>query len=454
VRGILTAFVLIALGVGAVVTAGVISNRPTEDPVADQVAAAPEADLDPPPAEVLPPEEPAVEGGPPEGLNIAEAVEEAAAPAVPVPAEQVAEADPVEPAAEPAPDTPVAEPTPDTPVAEPAPVVVAEAAPAAPVAEPAANAPPPTPEPEVAVVAPAETPAPAVAEAVAPPAAPIAPAEALPRVDPPTFDIVRVNPQGGAVIAGRGPPLAEITISAGNQILAQTKADGFGEWVVVPDRALAPGPQDLGIEARLPDGRVIRSEQVVTLLVPGPEADVEERTVAVLQDRGGNAPPRVMQAPFAAPPGQVGELTLDAVQYDEAGNLVLSGKARLGGDVRIFVDGQPIGMAAADAAGLWQMAPDAAVDIGRHDLRLEQINAEGQLVAQISLPFMRASPAETQQLAPGEMIVQPGTSLWRIARNTYGRGVMFTVIYLANADQIEDPDLIYPGQIFTLPTAP
>ena len=79
------------------------------------------------------------------------------------------------------------------------------------------------------------------------------------------------------------------------------------------------------------------------------------------------------------------------------------------------------------------MAPDAAVDIGRHDLRLEQIDAEGRLVAQISLPFMRASPAETQQLALGEMIVQPGTSLWRIARNTYGRGVMFTVIYLANA---------------------
>jgi len=311
--------------------------------------------------------------------------------------------------------------------------MVAEAAPAGPAAGPAVNAAPPTPEPQVALVA---------------------PAEALPAVDPPTFDIVRVNPQGGAVIAGRGPPLAEITVSAGGQILAQTKANGFGEWVVVPDRPLSPGPQDLGIEARLPDGRVIRSEQVVTLLVPGPDAEGQERAVAVLQDRGGNAPPRLMQAPFAAPPGQVGELTLDAVQYDEAGNLVLSGKARLSGEVRVFVDGQPIGLAAADAAGLWQMAPDAAVDIGRHDLRLEQIDAEGRLVAQISLPFMRASPAETQQLAPGEMIVQPGTSLWRIARNTYGRGVMFTVIYLANADQIEDPDLIYPGQIFTLPTAP
>ena len=48
-------------------------------------------------------------------------------------------------------------------------------------------------------------------------------------------------------------------------------------------------------------------------------------------------------------------------------------------------------------------------------------------------------------------MVQPGNTLWRIARDTYGRGVQYTVIYGANKDQIRDPDLIYPGQIFTLP---
>jgi len=29
--------------------------------------------------------------------------------------------------------------------------------------------------------------------------------------------------------------------------------------------------------------------------------------------------------------------------------------------------------------------------------------------------------------------------------------VRYGVIYQANAEQIRDPDLIYPGQIFTLP---
>jgi nucleoid-associated protein YgaU len=49
------------------------------------------------------------------------------------------------------------------------------------------------------------------------------------------------------------------------------------------------------------------------------------------------------------------------------------------------------------------------------------------------------------------MVVRPGSNLWRIARDTYGDGTRYTVIYGANRGQIGDPDLIYPGQIFTLP---
>ena len=50
-------------------------------------------------------------------------------------------------------------------------------------------------------------------------------------------------------------------------------------------------------------------------------------------------------------------------------------------------------------------------------------------------------------------IVHPGNSLWRIARRTYGSGLKFSVIYQANKDYIQDPDLIYPGQVFKLPSA-
>jgi nucleoid-associated protein YgaU len=50
-------------------------------------------------------------------------------------------------------------------------------------------------------------------------------------------------------------------------------------------------------------------------------------------------------------------------------------------------------------------------------------------------------------------VVVRGDSLWRISRSTYGHGIRYSVIYNANREQIRDPDLIYPGQIFVLPKA-
>jgi nucleoid-associated protein YgaU len=69
----------------------------------------------------------------------------------------------------------------------------------------------------------------------------------------------------------------------------------------------------------------------------------------------------------------------------------------------------------------------------------------------VETPFSRA---EVLSALPSEsaVIVQPGNSLWRISRRIYGEGVRFSVIYQANRDRIQDPDLIYPGQIFVVPT--
>jgi len=48
-------------------------------------------------------------------------------------------------------------------------------------------------------------------------------------------------------------------------------------------------------------------------------------------------------------------------------------------------------------------------------------------------------------------VVSRGDSLWRISRVTYGTGMRYAVVYRANRDQIQDPNRIYPGQIFVLP---
>jgi nucleoid-associated protein YgaU len=47
--------------------------------------------------------------------------------------------------------------------------------------------------------------------------------------------------------------------------------------------------------------------------------------------------------------------------------------------------------------------------------------------------------------------VSRGDSLWRISHLSYGAGTRYAVIYKANREQIRNPNLIYPGQIFVVP---
>jgi hypothetical protein len=70
-----------------------------------------------------------------------------------------------------------------------------------------------------------------------------------------------------------------------------------------------------------------------------------------------------------------------------------------------------------------------------------------------------AAPPPARDLDPATVlipevntaIVGRGDSLWRISRRMYGGGLRYTVIYTANREQIRNPDLIYPGQVFVLP---
>ncbi|MEL0021762.1 MAG: hypothetical protein VW709_17995, partial [Rickettsiales bacterium] len=61
----------------------------------------------------------------------------------------------------------------------------------------------------------------------------------------PSFDIVRVNPQGDIVIAGRAPPNSTVTVRIGDRVIGTVQADGRGEWVLVPEAALTPGSREL-----------------------------------------------------------------------------------------------------------------------------------------------------------------------------------------------------------------
>ena len=94
------------------------------------------------------------------------------------------------------------------------------------------------------------------------------------------------------------------------------------------------------------------------------------------------------------------------------------------------------------------LEPDVAP--GKYRLRVDQVTEGGKVLARVESPFVRAEPIGS---LPGDAVVfvQPGNSLWRLARRTYGSGTRYTVIYEANRNQIRDPDLIYPGQVFYVP---
>lgn len=47
--------------------------------------------------------------------------------------------------------------------------------------------------------------------------------------------------------------------------------------------------------------------------------------------------------------------------------------------------------------------------------------------------------------------VKKGDTLWAIAAKYYGSGAQYNKIYNANTDKISNPNLIYPGQVFTIP---
>ncbi|MCP2669870.1 LysM peptidoglycan-binding domain-containing protein [Maricaulaceae bacterium EIL42A08] len=270
--------------------------------------------------------------------------------------------------------------------------------------------------------------------------------EEAPALAAPTFDIVRVDPRGTAVVAGRGAPGSTIALMLGERELSSVEIDETGDWVIIVNEPLPTGSAELSLLMTTPSGQEIRSEQVVVVSVP----EGRDTTPLVVMGRPGEAS-RVFQSPFDGV--ESGPLALETVDYDESGAVIFSGRATPGSLVRILADGQLVGETEANEAGRWTTEADASFPPGVYDLQIDQIAPEtGQVTAVIALPFERATPEDAVSAREaGRVVVQPGNSLWRIARRLYGDGFQYTVIYEANADQIRDPDLIYPGQVFNTP---
>jgi nucleoid-associated protein YgaU len=284
----------------------------------------------------------------------------------------------------------------------------------------------------------------ATPQTAAPPSAP------PPTVAVPSFDIALIGRDGRGVIAGRAQPGAKIILLDGDKKLAQDRADANGEWVIVAqDPPLSAGPHELRVIQHV-DGRApVTSDQVVVATVPDQkQSGPEKKTLVMIAPSSGAA--TLVQPPSAAGVPKSGDLVMSTLDYDEGGHVTVTGKAAPGAVVRAYINDQMVAEGQAAADGSWRLVPAAPVEPGKYKLRLDRLAKDGKPVARLELPFERI-PVPPATGNSERLVVVRGDSLWNIARAHYGTGFQHTLIYGANKDQIRDPDLIYPGQVFSLP---
>ncbi len=209
-----------------------------------------------------------------------------------------------------------------------------------------------------------------------------------------------------------------------------------------PPPAAAPLPYPAMSQGLRPD--TARVEAASQAAAP-PEPAGEARSVPAPDARAE-------RGMSVSPPSGEAAVTVEAVDYGEGGDVRFSGRAAPGAAVRLYLDANHLGDTRADEAGRWSLTPATVpVEPGRvAALRADQLAADGKVTARAEVEFQRAN-MPPEGLREGMVVVQPGQSLWRIARATYGRGIRYTIIYQANRDQIRNPHRIYPGQVFVVP---
>ncbi|MFL2790146.1 MAG: LysM peptidoglycan-binding domain-containing protein [Paracoccaceae bacterium] len=142
-------------------------------------------------------------------------------------------------------------------------------------------------------------------------------------------------------------------------------------------------------------------------------------------------------------------LGIEVIAYDDEGEVTISGKGGVGDFVRIYIDDKPVKSTSVGLDGSW-VTPLTGLKQGLYTLRADELSSDGTVVGRVETPFQRESISLAAKGASA-ITVQPGYTLWAIARERYGSGFQYVRVYQANLDLIKDPDLIYPGQVFNLP---
>lgn len=244
------------------------------------------------------------------------------------------------------------------------------------------------------------------------------------------LDSIAYDALGAVILAGRGAAKGAVQIYLDGAELARTVAGEDGQWrLELPP--VAAGVYDLGVELRDENGTVISR-------VDTPFKREDPAKFAALasgeDETAEQAPAKTVAntAPTEQPSTNLGEVSTPvqgAAASAPSDAQVATARAADEPEEQAQTAGVPEQVAAAEA-------PRPATDTA----------GENAVAATETAATSDALPPR-----PKLITVQPGATLWAIARETLGEGTLYVQVFDANRAKIRNPDLIYPGQVFTVP---
>ena len=253
----------------------------------------------------------------------------------------------------------------------------------------------------------------------------------------PMFDIVRIEPDGNVVVAGRWLPNKNISILVNGEIVATERTDNNGEFVYSPARAFSAGNYTIGLIGVEPE---MRSDENVFLYI---SAHGYKNSVSLLMTDDGST---LLQAPSIL---KSGDLTVRKIDYLDTGRVVVTGDALPRLRVSLTLNGDYLGFARVSDYKHFGLGADVGelVPGQEYSMVVRLHDGDGRTIAHVTHKFVMPKMTGDDDTY---YTVRRGDCLWIIARNFLRRGVLFSII--AERNDIENPNLIYPNQNLQIPT--
>ncbi|MEM8794169.1 MAG: LysM peptidoglycan-binding domain-containing protein [Pseudomonadota bacterium] len=258
---------------------------------------------------------------------------------------------------------------------------------------------------------------------------------------------------------------ASETVIAGTDTTTQTAQSGSQQGIssqqsdnvaaVNPDTGANAGSPAAADEALANEQSTVSAPAVEQDTTTESTSDTTQAAAATEQQTQRTAQQEpVAPATLVQPDADV-EVSVEAIETEEE-KIFVAGSSTPGETVRVYVGDEFVGDAKTGADGRWLLEETKPLEPGEYNVRVDQLKTTGQVEARAEVPFV-VSETEPTRLRPLDptlgrrVIIRKNDNLWTISQRLYGSGERFTAIYTRNRDQIRNPNLIFPGQVFELP---